>query len=398
MPTLFLSMSNREAESEDDNSSAADEMPDTPTARREALYTPLVFGPTMATSIFPTQHLSDQTSYPSQELRTTMSSSSQETLSFERGMRGVPIINEDVDFMNLSDSQLVAYVRQAKDTYSFYFPEGCEELVQTERALILLAKNVTESIFNARFLPIKARYLLDENMDLYIRKVPGMCHSEVHGAVIGMCWGWSNANGLMRSIAVLDAWARNYGQKKLEPDVAIRARSDGNTRGPRCIIEIEVNHRSPREARELAAIYFRDPTVRIVLLLKVWNRRSDGTFAAACIVWVKGEGEGIECHTAHDFGTAPVNQQSRNSLSGINEDHRIIPFVPIDMVYTNPSPDRQSNSRLAQLVNIPASILVVNATNENGEHLNGLHPPIEDLQLNLSIFVDLIEEALPRDE
>jgi hypothetical protein len=71
----------------------------------------------------------------------------------------------------------------------------------------------------------------------------------------------------------------------------------------RRVIEIEVNHRSPRETRELAAVYFGNNHVRSVVLLKVRGRRTDRTFAAACVVWARREGEGIECLAAHDFGT-----------------------------------------------------------------------------------------------
>jgi hypothetical protein len=172
------------------------------------------------------------------------------------GLEGVPIIDKDVELNGLSESQLIDYVRQAKDTHSHYFPEGREPLVQTDRAMILLAVNVTDAVFESRFLPIKARYLLDENQDLYIRKVPGTCHGEVHARVIYDCIVWTDGQGLFRSVAVGDAVNKDYGGKKLEPDVAISARSDGANVMPRCVIEIEVNHRSPREARELAAVYF----------------------------------------------------------------------------------------------------------------------------------------------
>jgi hypothetical protein len=57
-------------------------------------------------------------------------------------------------------------------------------------------------------------------------------------------------------------------------------RSDGPNRAPRFVNEIEVNHRSPGEVRELAAVYSRDPNVGAVVLLKVWRRRQNGTFAA----------------------------------------------------------------------------------------------------------------------
>jgi hypothetical protein len=105
-------------------------------------------------------------------------------------LEGVPIINKDVGLNDLSESQLIDYVRQAKDTYSHYFPEGREPLVQTDRAMILLAKNVTDAVFESRFLPIKARYLLDENQDLYICKVTDMCHGKVSTQVIFNCGNW----------------------------------------------------------------------------------------------------------------------------------------------------------------------------------------------------------------
>jgi hypothetical protein len=192
------------------------------------------------------------------------------------GLEGVPIIDKDVELNDLSESQLIDYVRQAKDTYSHYFPEGREPLVQTDRAIILLAKNVTDAVFESRFLPIKARCLLGENQDLYIRKVPGMCHGVVHAEVITVCGIWKRGQGLSESVALGDAVNKDYDGKKLEPDVVISAYSDGANRMPRCVIEIEVNHRSLREARELAAVYFRDPNVGAVVLLKVWRRRQNG--------------------------------------------------------------------------------------------------------------------------
>lgn len=313
------------------------------------------------------------------------------------GLEGVPIISEDVDLADLSESQLIHYVRQAKDAFSHYFPEGHEPLVQTDRALILLAKNVTDQVFESRFLPIKARYLLDENMDLYIRKVPGRCHGQVHSRVNADCVNWQDGQGLFDSFAVGDAVKSNYDGTKLEPDVAVFALSDGKNSTPRCIIEIEVNHRSPREARELAAVYFREPSVRSVVLLKVWNRRVDRTFAAACVVWAKGGDGNVGCHSAHDFGTAPIDAEARNNLSGANENEPApltVPTVPAGMAYTTPQPGRAIAGHAPQIVNIPASLLIVNATNEHGEQLMGLNPPIENLQLNLSVYLRVIERSL----
>jgi hypothetical protein len=82
-----------------------------------------------------------------------------------------------------------------------------------------------------------------------------------------------------------------------------------------------------------------------------------------CIVWVRGEDEGIECRAAHDFGTAPINIQAQNSLSGVNEDPPLpIPFVPADKQYVVPTPDRRHIAdRNAQVVEILASTITVNA-------------------------------------
>jgi hypothetical protein len=70
------------------------------------------------------------------------------------GLEGVPIIDKDVELNDLSESQLIDYVRQAKDTHGHYFPESREPLVQTDRAMILLAKNVTDAVFESRFLKV----------------------------------------------------------------------------------------------------------------------------------------------------------------------------------------------------------------------------------------------------
>jgi hypothetical protein len=318
------------------------------------------------------------------------------------GLEGVPIISEDVELNDLSESQLVVYVRQAKDAHSHYFPEGRVPLVQTDRAMILLAKNVTDTFFERRFLPIKARYLLDENQDLYIRKTPGQCHSRVSAQVCFDCGNWTDRHGLRHSVDVAVAGNKDYDGKKLEPDVAISSISDGLKAAPRCVIEVEVNHRSPREARELAAVYFRDPNVGAVVLLKVWDRRQNGTFAAACIVWVRPddeEGVHFGCVAAYEFGTAPMTAQARNNLSGANPDPPLqIPFVPAHMVYTLPEPGHPIDGRVAQIVRIPALPIIVNATNEHGVQLVDVDPPIRDLELNLSMYLKLINRSLPPSE
>lgn len=210
-----------------------------------------------------------------------------------------------------------------------------------------------------------------------------------------------NGQGLSTSIDVADAVIGDYGGKKLEPDVAIYAYADGRNSSPRCVIEIEVHHRSPREARELAAVYFADQTVGAVVLLKVWGRRQDGTFAAACIVWVRPEGdEGGEANfgsiAAHEFGTAPMKARARNSLSGQNEDPVLpTPFVGADTVYAMPDLAVPFDGRSPQIVHIPALPLIVNGTTRQGEQLVDINPSIKNLELNLSDYIINIELNLP---
>jgi hypothetical protein len=81
------------------------------------------------------------------------------------------------------------------------------------------------------------------------------------------------------------------------------------------------------------------------VLLKVWRRRQNGTFAAVCIVWVRPDGEEDEegVHfgsvAAHVFGTAPMMARARNSLSGANDNPPLpIPFVPATTAYTLSEP------------------------------------------------------------
>jgi hypothetical protein len=127
-----------------------------------------------------------------------------------------------------------------------------------------------------------------------------------------------------------------------------------------------------------------------VVLLKVWSRRQNGTFAAACIVWVRPDGEedkeGVHFGSvaAHEFGTAPMMARDRNNLSGINDNPPLpIPFVPVTMAYTLSEPRHPIAGRVAQTVKIPAIQLIVNATNEHGVQLVDADPPIQDLELNL---------------
>ena len=65
------------------------------------------------------------------------------------------------------------------------------------------------------------------------------------------------------------------------------------------------------------------------------------------------------------------------------------------MAHTPPEPSLPIADRVAQVVNIPASLFVANATNEGGEQLPvaDVDPPIENLELNLWLQIDMIETS-----
>jgi hypothetical protein len=84
--------------------------------------------------------------------------------------------------------------------------------------MVLVARGVTESVFDSQLLPVKARYFLDENGDLYIRKVPGHCHGKLHGRIIGDVDRWIGFHGLDNAFEVSDAGNGQYGKTKAEPD------------------------------------------------------------------------------------------------------------------------------------------------------------------------------------
>jgi midasin (ATPase involved in ribosome maturation) len=60
------------------------------------------------------------------------------------------------------------------------------------------------------------------------------------------------------------------------------------------------------------------------------------------------------------------------------------------MAYTLPEPGHPIAGRVAQNVEIPAMPLIANATNERGVQLVDAIPPIQNLELNLSIGLCLL--------
>jgi hypothetical protein len=161
-------------------------------------------------------------------------------------------------------------------------PENCLPLV-TDHRTALVARGVSERVVDELFFPVHARYFLNETGALYIRKVPGGCHATLHARIIlgKLVNGWG-ANGLDEAITPSSAVIGQYGNTRAEPDAGIFAPSDGGAASPRAVVKIEVAHRSKQDSREQAGRYVLDPSVRLLMLVKVWKWRApvDGAFAA----------------------------------------------------------------------------------------------------------------------
>ena len=73
------------------------------------------------------------------------------------------------------------------------------------------------------------------------------------------------------------------------------------------VLEMEITHRSiPALRAHAQRIFDGDVNVIIVGVLKVHRRRTDGSFAAEFVAWMRGADGTIQCLPAcvHDFGTA----------------------------------------------------------------------------------------------
>jgi hypothetical protein len=65
------------------------------------------------------------------------------------------------------------------------------------------------------------------------------------------------------------------------------------------------------------------------------------------------------------------------------------------MVYTLPEPGHPVDVRVPQIVKIPALPIIVRATTRHGAQLEDVDPAIQDLELDLSTYVELIDVSLP---
>jgi hypothetical protein len=303
------------------------------------------------------------------------------------------IVEDGVDFNALEPSQMEEYIRRAKELFAEYFPEGGASSLDGPHR-VLVAHGVQEVVFERHLVPLKARLLLDENHDLYLRKVPRSCQSVVHGRVIMDIGVWESRSLQWGSLRVQSACNGDYGNSKLEPDVGILAASDRHNT-PRVIVEIEATHLSPRQSREQARIYFENHAVKAVVLIKVWPRDQNGAFAAAGILWVRDACNNIFCAEAHDFGTRPIATVARTNLSEMIGEHDRTPRVPLEtMDFTEPQPHRAIGGRTPQILRVPVGLIVANAFSRDGDILTDRTPPPEDLPLDLALYAQIAEDWL----
>jgi hypothetical protein len=94
-----------------------------------------------------------------------------------------------------------------------------------------------------------------------------------------------------------------------------------------------------------------------------------------------------------------MTTQARKNLSGNTDNPPLpTPYVPFAVPDTLSVPGHPIAGRVAQTVEIPAMPLIVSATNENGDQLVDATPSIQNLELNLSMYVRVIERSLPPHE
>lgn len=147
---------------------------------------------------------------------------------------------------------------------------------------VLVATNVPQS-----WTPDESNntcLVLTEDGNLYVKKVPNPARAVAHGEVTARIGVFRAATQTEDFISVLAGAAT-------EPDILLIPTFswDGNDNGKaRGMIEIEYKHRGPDASRAqgfafLNASHFH----RFYMLLRIYPRRVDGTFAAACVLWRK---------------------------------------------------------------------------------------------------------------
>lgn len=154
---------------------------------------------------------------------------------------------------------------------------------------VLVATNVPQS-----WTPDESNntcLVLTEDGNLYVKKVPNPAHAVAHGEVTASIGVFRAATQTEDFISVPDAMRRLLAGAATEPDILLIPTFswDGNDNGKaRGMIEIEYKHRGPDASRAqgfafLNASHFH----RFYMLLRIYPRRVDGTFAAACVLWRK---------------------------------------------------------------------------------------------------------------
>ncbi len=116
------------------------------------------------------------------------------------------------------------------------------------------------------------------------------------------------------------------------PDLCNKAGDEDSNRGkipyPRLVIEIEHTNRTSRGLREVGFAILNNTYTRLFLGVKVWSKTKDGDFAGAAVLWGKNEGDEIEVRMAFDFGTMPMEPESKELFEEqLESDAMLLPPV-----------------------------------------------------------------------
>ncbi len=212
---------------------------------------------------------------------------------------------------------------------------ACEELQGQEEQgyntfyespYLLVATNVTDdwqvpeaidNRYSANFMLIPDA--TKDSSTLVIKFLAGHVHGILEYQIFHPISLWIDNNGLFPFVFVL-AYTGTFYQPDLAlgprlPDLCNKAGDKDSNRGkipyPRLVIEIEHTNRTSRGLREVGFAVLNNTYTRLFLGVKVWSKNKDGDFAGAAVLWGKNEGDEIEVRMAFDFGTKPIEPESK---------------------------------------------------------------------------------------
>ena len=270
---------------------------------------------------------------------------------------------------------------------------------------VLIARDVSHTVFDGIKTTQGAGLLLLPNGDLYVHKVPGGCYAEVPIWLGYWSVGWADAylDPILSSFSVTIAHKQHFGVQghANEPDITIAPRYPSVPAPPvraQCIIEVEVHHRGMPAACRLAWNYFQGSSTAAVVLFKVFGRRRNNTFAALAVVWTRNPAGVIHCSEFHDFGTAPIHTSVLNRLQQHPQPANTL-AIPPHIRQGPPNGKRAWAARPQHTFTIPRQLLIRQANNSLGVPLttvvnNPGNQGRPGLTFDLRTLADIIDHAL----